>query len=199
MWIQQLVFYAFAAMALTGAVVVVGSKNPVISALFLVVTFFACAGIWLLMHAEFLALILILVYVGAVMTLFLFVIMMLNIDLATAVERVWRRTLPVGLVIVSLMVFLTLVALKHFVPSHLANAAIQPTDFANTLSLGLVLYTDYAYALEVAGVLLLVAMVAAISLAHRAPRGCKTQNPGQQIRVKPSDRLKIVSMPAEKP
>lgn len=198
MSIQLLIFYVFASVAISsGAMVVLGS-NPVRSALFLVLCFFACAGMWLLAHAEFLALVLILVYVGAVMTLFLFVIMMLNIDVVT-LKRQAIRYLPIGLGIVALLVFLMLAAIRpdNFDFMHLTNAQMQGPQYSNTKELGAVLYTNYAYAFEIAGMLLLVAIISAISLSHRGPRNCKTQKPQEQIRVRREDRVRIVSMDAE--
>lgn len=200
MSLQQFIFYAFALLAVFSAVVVVTSKNPVISALFLVMTFFASAGLWLLAQAEFLSLILILVYVGAVMTLFLFVIMMLNLEVLPG-DRRMNQAIPLGLGVVAVMVLLTAVALQseHFDSGHLHNAVAHPQGYSNTQALGLVLYTDYVFALEAAAVLLLVAIIAAIALTHRPVRNAKTQNPSAQIRVKSADRLRIIRMPAEKP
>lgn len=198
MSIQLLTFYAFAFVAISaGAMVVLGS-NPVRSALFLVLSFFACAGMWILAHAEFLALVLILVYVGAVMTLFLFVIMMLNIDVVS-MKRQAMRYLPLGLGIVALLVFLMLAAIRpdNFNFAHLANAQLQDANYSNTKELGAVLYTNYAYAFEIAGMLLLVAIIAAISLSHRGPRDSKTQKPQEQIRVRREDCVRVVSMDAE--
>ena len=198
MWIQQVIFYCFAILAVFAATVMVTSRNPVISVLFLVLTFFAMAGIWLLAHAEFLALILVLVYVGAVMTLFLFVIMMLNIDTAASAKG-YLRYLPIGLGIVGLMVFLMIVAIapQHFgfehVPVQVASAI-----GSNTERLGMVLYTNYVFAFEIAAILLLVAIIAAISLVHRGPRNCKTQRPNDQIRVRKQDRVRVLKMSAEK-
>lgn len=198
MSVQLLVFYAFAFTAVGAATMVVASGNPVRSALFLVLSFFACAGLWLLAHAEFLALVLILVYVGAVMTLFLFVIMMLNIDIVS-VKSQFVRYLPLGIGVVALLVFLMLVAVRpeNFAFSHLANAELHGPGYSNTKELGSVLYTNYAYAFEMAGVLLLVAIIAAISLSHRGPRNCKTQQPQMQIRVRREDRVRIVKMDPE--
>ena len=199
MWIQQVIFYVFAFMAILSAGVVVTSRNPVISALFLVMTFFAMAGIWLLAHAEFLSLILVLVYVGAVMTLFLFVIMMLNIDVVTQTKG-YMRYLPIGLGIVGLMVFLMIVAIApaQFGFEHLPVQIAANATVSNTEQLGLVLYTDYVYAFEIAAVLLLVAIIAAICLVHQGPRNCKTQSPTDQIKVRREDRVRVLKMAAEK-
>ncbi len=186
-------FYIFALVAIGSGAMVVISNNPVRSALFLVLAFFATAGLWLLAHAEFLALILILVYVGAVMTLFLFVIMMLNIDLV-ATKRQFVRYFPIGLGVLALLIALMLVALMpekgHF--AQLTAASGVDRIMNNTKALGAVLYTDYAYAFEVAGLLLLVAIISAITLAHRPPRNCKTQDVRKQIQVRAEDRIELV-------
>lgn len=198
MTIQLLTFYAFAVTAVGAAAMVVIGNNPVRSALFLVLTFFACAGIWLLAHAEFLALVLILVYVGAVMTLFLFVIMMLDIDIASASKR-FVTYLPIGAMIIALLVFLMLVAIRpsNFITEQLTNAKLESAQYSNIKELGAVLYTNYVYGFEIAAMLLLVAIIAAISLSHRGPRNCKTQQPQKQIRVRREERVRMVSMEAE--
>lgn len=191
--IPELIFYLFALIAVGSGAMVIISNNPVRSALFLVLAFFAAAGLWLMAQAEFLALILILVYVGAVMTLFLFVIMMLNIDVVTQKRR-FVRYLPFGLGIVGLLLLLMLVAIRpeQFSFAHLANAMIHSKDFSNTQALGEVLYTQYAFGFEIAAAILLVAMISAISLAHRGPRNAKTQRPNEQVRVKAKDRIRLV-------
>jgi len=194
--IPVLVFSVFATIAVGSAVMVVTTRNPVRSALFLVLAFFASSGMWILAHAEFLALVLVLVYVGAVMTLFLFVIMMLNIDIAVS-RKSLMRYLPLGVAIVAMLVALMLLAIK---PQHFAQAIrhVAPaTALTNAQALGMVLYTNYAYAFEIAGMLLLVAIIAAISLSHRGPRNCKTQQPTEQIRVRREDRVRLVDMKSE--
>ena len=198
MSIQLLIFYIFAATAVGSAAMVITSRNPVHSALFLVLTFVASAGIWILAQAEFLALILILVYVGAVMTLFLFVVMMLNINIAVARKQM-LRFLPIGIGVVALLLFLMFVAIKpeNFGFDHLAQATAMPADFSSVEAIGKILYTDYVLPFELAAVLLLVAIIAAISLTHRPPRKRKTQNPVEQIRVRRQDRVKLVDMPVE--
>jgi NADH-quinone oxidoreductase subunit J len=195
----QFIFYVFAVMAIASAGVVVFSNNPVRSALALVLTFFASAGIWLITQAEFLALILILVYVGAVMTLFLFVIMMLDINIVTQNKRILRY-LPFALLVVALLVTLMVVALQpeHIAFAHLAQARLHDMAYSSVGRLGSVLYTIFVYPLELAAVLLLVAIVSAISLSHRPPHNCKTQNPTDQMRVRASDRISIVKMKSEK-
>jgi len=194
--IQQFVFTIFATVAIGSGLMVVTQRNPVRSALFLVLTFFACSGIWILAHAEFLALVLILVYVGAVMTLFLFVVMMLNIDVAT-VKGGLLRHLPMGIFIVALLVGLMFMALRPEYFSHIKASPGLVNGLTNTQALGMLLYTHYVYPFILAGVLLLVAIIAAISLSHRPPRNCKTQQTVAQIRVRREDCVRLVKMKAE--
>lgn len=194
----QLVFFAFASMLVSSATMTILARNPVRSALFLVMAFFAAAGLWILLEAEFLGLVLILVYVGAVMTLFLFVVMTLNANANIVKQRVWPF-LPYAMGIV-----LLLVALVSYV-IHTNNFAL-PSDLnsmteikpSNTKALGAVLYTDYAYPFELAGVLLLVAIIAAISLTFRGRQGSKAPLPEQQIKIKREDRIRLIKMNAEK-
>ena len=199
MTVFQIIFYVFSAIAIFSAVMVVASANSVRSALFLVLTFFAMAGVWLLLQAEFLALILVLVYVGAVMTLFLFVVMMLRVNV-TSLREGFVRYLPLSVLIVLLLVGLMMMAVgsSRFglaqMPAPLLNAA----DYSNIANLGGVLYTEFAYPFEIAAVLLLAAIVAAISLTHRKPIGRKTQNVSQQIAVNRKDRIRLVKMKSEK-
>jgi len=199
MTIQIAIFYMFSLVAVLSAVKVVTSDNPIYSALSLVLTFFACSGLWMLAHAEFLSLILVLVYVGAVMTLFLFVIMMINIDMASA-KKHFVKYLPYGLGVVGLLVFLMLAAIRpeNFGFPHLTQAQLHGVDYSNTRELGLVLYTDYAYGFIMAGALLLVAIISAISLVHRPARECNTQNPVDQIKVRKEDRVRLVKIKAVK-
>lgn len=196
---QQIIFIVCAAVAVISALMVVTQNNPVRCVLFLVVAFLASAILWLLAYAEFLALILVLVYVGAVMTLFLFVVMMLNIDLAS-MRRHFVRYLPFGLVIVALFMAALISVIKqgYLTIPHLTKAIQYGTDYNNTAELGAVLYTTYAYAFELAAVLLVIAIIAAISLTHRRPQQCKTQDIVAQIKVDPSTRVKLVKMVAEK-
>jgi NADH-quinone oxidoreductase subunit J len=194
----HIIFYLFATIAVCSAFAVITVRNPVRSVLSLVITFFAMAGIWMLLQAEFLSLILLLVYVGAVMTLFLFVVMMLNIDVENK-RPGFVSYLPVGIIIVLLMTGLTIAALgpEYF---GLAQMPIPPShaaDYSNTRELGSLLYTEYAYPFEVAGVLLLAAIIAAITLAHRGPVRRKVQNVSQQISVRPQDRVRLVKMPSQ--
>lgn len=195
----HIIFYVFSTVAVLSGLMVVATKNPVHSVLFLVMTFVAMAGIWILLNAEFLSLILVLVYVGAVMTLFLFVVMMLNIDLASKREG-FVRLLPFAGIIVLLVIGLIFMVIgpKHFGLESVASPVPFPADYSNTADLGLVLYTNYAYPFEIAAVLLLTSIVAAISLTHRPPKNRKTQKVSEQIAVRPQDRIKLLDMPSEK-
>lgn len=211
----QTLFYVFAALAVLSAFFVISQNNPVRCVLFLVVCFFASAVLWILAEAEFLALILILVYVGAVMTLFLFVVMMLNIDMES-IKGHLMRYMPFGMIIVALLTSLLMVALpdeafKSNVETSVA-AAIQSDalteattettapakPISNTEALGLVLYTDYIFAFELAAAVLLVAIVAAITLAHRGGARIKRQDITRQIMTKRSDRVELISIKSEK-
>lgn len=196
--VQALVFYAFAAVLLLSALMVIISKNTVRSALFLVLTFFTSAVLWMLMEAEFLSLVLIFVYVGAVMTLFLFVVMMLNIDTAPLREG-FVRYLPIGLIVMTVVVGIMLYIIG---PAHYAlfNSVIptQPADYSNVKEIGAVLYTDYMYPFEIASIVLLVAIIAAISLAFRGSQNKKSQNISQQLSANPKERLRLVEMRSEK-
>ncbi len=194
----SLVFYIFATILIFAAIRVVTVKNPVHASLFLVLAFFTSAGIWLLLEAEFLAITLVLVYVGAVMVLFLFVIMMLDIDHKTLREG-FGRYFAIGS-FVAVVVLLELYMVFKAKGSDLATttAKAMAEDVPNTVALGKVLYTDYLYPFELAAMLLLVAMVAAITLTMRPRRSNKYQEPSKQVEVKASDRLKVLKMPAEK-
>ncbi len=195
----QIIFYLFSAIAIFSAMLVVASSNPVHGALSLVLTFFATAGIWLLLHAEFLALILVLVYVGAVMTLFLFVVMMLRVNVVSMREG-FVRYLPFAVLLALMIVGLVIVVVgpKQFGLIRMPAPAVEAVGYNNLADLGMVLYTQYAYPFEIAAVLLLTAIVAAISLTHRKPYRRKAQNISQQIAVKRADRLKLISMPSVK-
>src|SRR3990167_8621794 len=195
----QIIFYLFAATAIISALMVVAAKNPVHGVLFLVLTFFASAGIWLILNAEFLALILVLVYVGAVMTLFLFVVMMLSTRLVQTKEG-FVRYLPFAVLVVLFIVGVTLLVVN---PDRLGLAVVplpapKLADYSNIADLGGVLYTEYAYPFEVAAVLLLTAIIAAIALTHRRPLGRRAQITGKQLEARPSDRVRLVKMPTEK-
>jgi NADH-quinone oxidoreductase subunit J len=191
-------FYFFAAILVFAATRVITVRNPVHAALFLVLAFFSSAAIWLLLHAEFLAIALVLVYVGAVMVLFLFVVMMLDINLS-AMREGFTRYVWVGLLVGGLVMLEMYLAVRalHF-GAELYPAPTTESAVPNTVMLGRVLYTDYLYAFEIAAVILLVAMIAAIALTLRPPRQTKYQQPAKQVLVRREDRLKLVSMPAEK-
>ena len=195
----HLIFYFFAVVALASAVTVISVRNPVRSVLALVVTFFAMAGLWMLLRAEFLSLVLVLVYVGAVMTLFLFVVMMLNIDKEDK-KSGFVRYLPLGvlLIILILALVITILSPAYFGTTQMPPPPTEAVDYSNITALGTLLFTQYVYPFEIAGVLLLVAMIAAITLAHRVPSLRKRQDIQKQIAVRPSDRLRLVDMPAEK-
>lgn len=193
----SIVFYVFAALTVFASVGVITSRNPVHAALFLVLAFCSAAGIWMTLEAEFLAIVLILVYVGAVMVLFLFVVMMLDINLVRLREGFWRW-FPFGAGLAGLMVFEMVWVLGARQTSDTVNAvANHPANYSNTKELGRLIYTDYVYPFELAAVLLLVAMVAAIALTLRRRTGVKSQNVAEQVKVKASDRLRIVKMSAE--
>ncbi len=197
----ELVFYFFAGMLVVAGLGVISSRNPVHSALYLVLSFFSCSALWLMLQAEFLAIVLVLVYVGAVMVLFLFVVMMLDINL-TQMRQGFVRYLPIGalvaLVMVAQMVWIVgPVGPDVFSTEQLNQAVIKGADYSNTRELGGVLYTDYVFPFEVASVILLVAIVAAIALTMRRREKTKYQTPGKQVKVRKADRLRIVKMDAE--
>jgi NADH-quinone oxidoreductase subunit J len=192
---EALVFYAFAAVLLASAVLVITARNPVHGVLFLVLAFFTAAGIWLLLHAEFLAIALVVVYVGAVMVLFLFVVMMLDINLERVREGFWRN-LPLALVVGGIMVIEMVLVLMERIWG--AVPAPEPANYSNTKELGRVLYTQYAYAFEIAAVVLLVAIIAAIALTLRQRKDSRHQDPSLQVKVRREDRVRLVPMQTEK-
>jgi NADH-quinone oxidoreductase subunit J len=180
---------------LVSGVLVITARNPVHGVLFLVLAFFTAAAIWLLLRAEFLAIALVVVYVGAVMVLFLFVVMMLDINLERVREGFWRN-LPLALVVGGILVIemVAVLANRYY-------GAVPPAvsaGYSNTKALGRVLYTDYAYAFEIAAVLLLVAIIAAIALTLRRRKDSRYQDPSIQVRVRRQDRVRMVSMKVEK-
>jgi NADH-quinone oxidoreductase subunit J len=199
MTFQTAIFYVFSVILVFAAFCVILSRNPVHSALWLVLCFFTSAGVWLLLRAEFLAIVLVLVYVGAVMVLFLFVVMMLDVNFDKMRER-FRSYIPVGWTVgILVLVEMALVLIGGYLaPVGAPAPATPPANFSNTRALGLQIYTDYAYPLEIAAVLLLVAIIAAIALTHRERRESKYQNPSEQVRVRSGDRLRVLKMPAEK-
>jgi len=198
MTFQTAVFYVFAAILVFAALRVVTSRNPVHAALWLVLSFFTAAGVWMLLQAEFLAIVLVLVYVGAVMVLFLFVVMMLDVNFDN-LRTQFKSYLPVGAtVFVLVLVEMALVLLGNKPVGVAVATAPAPTGGSNTKALGALLYTDYVYPFEIAAVVLLVAIIAAIALTHRRRRETKYQDPGKQVKVRAQDRLRVLSMPSEK-
>jgi len=196
MQFTQYVFYFFASVLVFAAFMVITIRNPVKAALFLVLAFFSAAGLWVLLEAEFLAIVLVLVYVGAVMVLFLFVVMMLDINLARLREG-FGEYLPIGgLVAVLMVIEMSLILSDGFGAGR--TLVPHPVDYSNTRELGRVLYTAYAYPFEIAGAILLTAIVAAITLTMRRRPETKYQNPAQQVRVKRSERVRLVKMKSEK-
>lgn len=196
---QDLIFYIFSAILIVSALGVITVRNPVYSALLLVVAFVSCAGLWLLLEAEFLAIALVLVYVGAVMVLFLFVVMMLDINLDQLREGFWKW-FPFGALVALILVGeMSMVLMgKYFGLEEMPEPSAQGADYNNTRELGRLIYTEYAYPFELAAVLLLVAMVAAIALTLRHREDKKTLDPSKQVQVKKQDRIRIVAMPSEK-
>ena len=192
---ETFLFYLFAAVLLASGLRVITARNPVHGALFLVLSFFTAAGLWLLLGAEFLAIALVVVYVGAVMVLFLFVVMMLDINLERVREGFWRN-LPLALVVAVIMLTEMVGVLANRIYGTAPEAV--PAGYSNTRALGRILYTDYAFAFETAAVILLVAIIAAISLTLRRRKDTRAQDPSRQVRARPEERVRLVSMSAEK-
>ncbi|PHS32150.1 MAG: NADH:ubiquinone oxidoreductase subunit J [Methylophaga sp.] len=195
---ELMLFYGFAAILLFAATMVIVVRNPVRAALFLILAFFTSAGIWLLLEAEFLAMTLVLVYVGAVMVLFLFVVMMLDIDLAPLQEG-FTQYLPVGIVVAALITveMIAVLGASHFGLDMVAAPIPHPDGYSNTKEIGLLLYTVYVYPFEIASVILTVAIVAAITLTLREKKN-KSQNISEQIKVRREDRVRLIKMDAVK-
>lgn len=196
--ITPFVFYFFSTIIVLAALGVITARNPVHAAMFLVLTFFSSAAIWLLLEAEFLAMTLILVYVGAVMVLFLFVVMMLDVNLVPLREG-FIRYLPIGAAVAAVMIVEMglIVGARFFGLHQYMVPAPHGADYSNTKELGGVLYTEYVYAFEVAAVILLVAIIAAIALTMRRRPDTKFQNPSEQVVVKRGDRVRLVKMKAQ--
>jgi len=194
----QFAFYFFAIILIGAAARVVTVRNPVKAALYLVLAFFSAACIWITLEAEFLAIVLVLVYVGAVMVLFLFVVMMLDIDVARLREG-FARYLPVGAVVAAVMAIELGVVLTsgRFDSASMPRPSGHSQDYSNTREVGLLLYTDYVYAFELAAILLLVAIVAAIVLTLRRRPTTLYQSPSRQVGVTKAERLRVVQMPSE--
>jgi len=194
----EVLFWVFASVLAISALAMITVRNPVHAALLLVLCFFTSASIWLLIEAEFLAVVLILVYVGAVMVLFLFVVMMLDINVEEVRARVTRYALFGG-VVAGVVVFeiVSVVWTRSIGIDVATGAQPKPADYSNTAELGKLLYTQYVYAFELAAVLLLIAIVAAISLTMRKRAGLKLQNVSKQVAVRREDRVRIIKMAAE--
>lgn len=195
---KTFIFYMFAAIMLFAALRVITARNPVHAALYLVLAFFNAAGIWMLLEAEFLAILLVMVYVGAVMVLFLFVVMMLDIDLDRLRHRFWSY-LPLGAMIGVLMVVEMSLVLggKYFGVEALPGQTL-PDGYSNTRELGRLLYTEYVYPFELASVILLVGVIAAVHLTLRRRKDTKYQKPSAQIHIRREDRVRLVKMAVEK-
>lgn len=198
MTIQEVIFYLFAGILLFSAARVVTVRHPVHAALYLVLAFFTAAALWLTLEAEFLAITLVLVYVGAVMVLFLFVVMMLDINFDLLREGFWKN-LPLALMVAMLMAAEMALVLsgRYFDSWKLALPNLHEPGYSNTKELGRLLYTEYVYPFEIAAVILLVAMVSAIALTLRKRKDTRFQNPAEQVAVKRNDRLRIIPVKAD--
>ena len=192
-------FYFLATILVLASLRVITARNPVQAALFLVLAFFTASGLWLLLQAEFLAIVLVMVYVGAVMVLFLFVVMMLDINIERIREGFWGY-LPLGAAIGALMAVEMAVVLggRYFWAEAMPTPAPAAAGYSNTKELGRLLFTDYVYPFELASVVLLVAIVAAVMLTMRKRKDSKYLNPRQQIAVQRNDRIRMVNMPTDK-
>jgi len=189
------VFYVLATILLVSALRVITTRNPVHAALFLVLAFFTAAGIWLLLQAEFLAIVLVLVYVGAVMVLFLFVVMMLDINIDKIREGFWRYLPMAGTIGALMAIEMAMILSNQYFAG--AKSVSKPAGFSDAAALGSVLYTDYLLPFELAAVVLLVAIIAAIALTLRDKRESKSMNPAEQVIVRKKDRLRMVDIPSE--
>jgi NADH-quinone oxidoreductase subunit J len=201
MIVQELIFYAFSLVMVFAAVAVITVRNPVYAVLFLVLAFFSAAAIWMLLEAEFLAIILVVVYVGAVMVLFLFVVMMLDINLVPLKEG-FIRYLPVAAIVAVAMAIELLMVLWSRGRFGVDMFPVPPphsADYSNTRELGELLYSNYLLPFEVAGVVLLVAIIAAVALTLRTRPGIKVQNPSVQVRTRRDASVRLVKMKSEKP
>ena len=194
---QAILFYTFSFVLLFAALGVIFSRNPVHSIMFLVGAFFQSAVLWLLVEAEFLAIVLVLVYGGAVMVLFLFVVMMLDINIEQTKSSIAKYT-PFGLILAGIMIVELIQVIKLRSSGQILQGfSINPDSYSNTEALGAILYTEHVYAFEIASVILLLAIVAAITLTMRKRPGLKAQDIAKQVAVDPKDRLKIIKMKSE--
>ena len=199
MMLQSILFYVFAAIMFGAALGVVFSRNPIHAVMFLVFTFFNAAILWLLAEAEFLAIVLVLVYVGAVMVLFLFVVMMLEVDIEAAKRGLTRYApLGIGLSFVMAVELINVIWLRGKLSDEAGGFAPTPEGYSNTEALGAVLYTEHVFAFEVAAVILLLAIIAAITLTMRKRPGLKVQDISKQVAARAQDRVRVVKMDAEK-
>jgi NADH-quinone oxidoreductase subunit J len=200
--VQSALFYAFSAVMLFAAFRVITARNPVHAALYLVLAFFQASGVWMLLRAEFLSITLVLVYVGAVMVLFLFVVMMLDINMDSIRQGFWKHfplAATMGAVIALELAAVLLGGFRIREPQVQALATAGAAQVSNTKELGVLLYTEYLYPVQIAALILFVALVAAIALTLRTRKDSKYQNPADQVRVKASDRVALVKMDAVKP
>lgn len=201
MTVIELVFYMFSLVMVAATVMVITSRNPVYSALYLVLTFFSAAAIWMLLEAEFLSLILIVVYVGAVMVLFLFVVMMLDVTVEPLKEG-FIKYLPVGIlvaVVMALELLMVIWSKGRFGAEAFPVPLPNPEGHSNIKALGELLYTEYLLPFEVAGVILLVAIISAIALTLRKRPGTKNQDPAKQVKTRRDESVRLVKMKSEKP
>ncbi|SOZ37455.1 NADH-quinone oxidoreductase subunit J [Cupriavidus neocaledonicus] len=195
------IFYVFALVLVLSALKVITAKNPVHSALFLVLSFFTAAAIWMLLQAEFLAILLVLVYVGAVMVLFLFVVMMIDIDIEHLRRDFWTYVPMASIVGALIIAEMAIVLVRNFIgtTTPVAPGGSQEPGYTNTAALGKLIYTDYIYAFEVAGIILLVAIIAAVALTLRRRKDVKAQDVSAQLRTRRDERVRLVPMTAEDP
>ena len=197
--LHSILFYVFAAIMFGAALGVVFSRNPIHAVMFLVFTFFNAAVLWLLAEAEFLAIVLVLVYVGAVMVLFLFVVMMLEVDIEAAKRGLTRYApLGIGLALVMAIELINVIWLRGKIDAAATGFVPNPEGYSNTEALGAVLYTEHVFAFEIAAVILLLAIIAAITLTMRKWPGLKVQDISKQVAVRAKDRIRVVKMDAEK-
>jgi NADH-quinone oxidoreductase subunit J len=193
---ETLIFYVFAAVLVGSAVAIITARNPVHAVLCMVLCFFTMAVIWMLLRAEFLAIALVLVYVGAVMVLFLFVVMMLDVNIEQLRKGIWK-SLPLAAAVGGILIFELVAVLANQV---FGEAPVRETGprYSNTKELGRLLYTDYVYAFEIAGVILLVAIIAATALTLRRRKDRRRQDSADQVRARRAGRVRLVSMPSER-
>ena len=198
MTFQTLIFYFLSTVLVASALGVITARNPVHAALLLVLAFFTCSGLWLLLQAEFLAITLVLVYVGAVMVLFLFVVMMLDINIAKLREGFWRYLPLGGVVAILLVVEMAMILTSRSVGfGDVPQPPALPTNLSNPKELGRLIYTEYVYPFEIAAVILLVAIIAAIALTLRKRKLIKYMDPADQVAIQRKDRVRVVTMASE--